>query len=610
MVDSFFNILKTLKATSPERSSIYSLFAEAITFNPKTMEPMTEDLLKGSACICDISVIGDPFLLRLAILCHKKIYAIESPYDLFNYFRAGVRLGGLLKKNKIRGERLVSELKRERERMPWIVEAFSDGTLVPLEQIEWLAYVDLILFFGTLRHYEVDRSEYLDICDKEISPPAIDYKAIRRLTKKKTTFHLSLERSADPTYKLFRLLKRHNLFEKTGMNPDFDELPTTASARALLMHYILPLEAGGYIGSSNRMDKLRVGKPLPFEKRQGEMFDMLSFASFISCQKSPSMTANEGLYRLLRQTGAQCHLVSDIGMPDLRQTIMEMSFKDLSTPSGNLSLLPKLLSAINAAAKGAQTLRLLTESVKRIVAESQEELTNEFGLGRERLVFRGLDLGNIDYPVFESDYSFLIPSYVIKEIRELRSESEKTRTVLKKQHRTIMKKLGMRARHDKTLGTKVWNQIESFFNVESSDLQKTAFFKDMAHSDLLKLLLKWIETRNRKARVFGQIIHGPKESGIDIIAQISEYNEKFGIQLKNNDDVKAKDFTTKIKAQVTDSRKHELRGLVVVFAADLTDNSIEGKVRGIVSEFSQMKDALIKVVPPQKAFTIINEITS
>jgi len=190
-----------------------------------------------------------------------------------------------------------------------------------------------------------------------------------------------------------------------------------------------------------------------------------------------------------------------------------------------------------------------------------------------------------------------------------KNESEKLKTIDKSINEKIPEMLRMiTVIYDKTAGPKAWNQIEGFFNVKSSDKEKTTVFKGTSHSDLLELLLKWIETKNGEVKLFGQIIHGPRESGIDIIAQTSEGNEKVGIQLKNNDDVKAEDFTTKIKAQVTDSRKHQLRGLVVIFAANMTDNSIEAKVRGIVSEFSQMKETLIKVVPPENTFTIIDEI--
>jgi hypothetical protein len=154
-------------------------------------------------------------------------------------------------------------------------------------------------------------------------------------------------------------------------------------------------------------------------------------------------------------------------------------------------------------------------------------------------------------------------------------------------------------------------KIESFFDVPSSKTKDTEIFKGKSHSDLVEMLVKWVERRNGSIKLFGQIIHGPREAGIDFVAKVcSDFIDKVGIQLKNNDDVKEKDFTSKLKAQVLDSKKHSLRSLIVVFAADMTDGSVEGKVRGMLSELSQLNDASIKSVPPEKTATMIKEVIS
>jgi hypothetical protein len=157
-------------------------------------------------------------------------------------------------------------------------------------------------------------------------------------------------------------------------------------------------------------------------------------------------------------------------------------------------------------------------------------------------------------------------------------------------------------------GIKAWSSIDSFFDLKSSEIEYTNVFEGMAHKDLLEMLLKWIETRNSKTRLFCDIIHGPKESGIDIIARLyPNGTESFGMQLKNNDDVLAKDFATKLKAQITDSKKHPIKGLLVFFAAQITDPSIEAKIRSILSELSQIKERFIRAIPPEKTATIIGE---
>lgn len=84
--------------------------------------------------------------------------------------------------------------------------------------------------------------------------------------------------------------------------------------------------------------------------------------------------------------------------------------------------------------------------------------------------------------------------------------------------------------------------------------------------------------------------------------------EKFGIQVKNNNDVIAKDFTTKLKAQITESKKHSILGLIILFAADTTETAIESKIRIMQSDLSQIKERYTKAVPPEKIITMIKEI--
>ena len=135
--------------------------------------------------------------------------------------------------------------------------------------------------------------------------------------------------------------------------------------------------------------------------------------------------------------------------------------------------------------------------------------------------------------------------------------------------------------YEKTLGTKAWQKLSGFFAVESSGTEKTAFFKGLPHKEIVALLVKWIQMRD-SGKMFGDIIHGLGESGLDIIVQvISPSNPRFGIQVKNNEDVAATDFPTKLKAQITESKAHQIRGLILFFAADVTNSSIERGKSGI-----------------------------
>lgn len=163
--------------------------------------------------------------------------------------------------------------------------------------------------------------------------------------------------------------------------------------------------------------------------------------------------------------------------------------------------------------------------------------------------------------------------------------------------------------HAEIVGYKpVWNEIRDLFSVQSSNEEETAVFRNITHERLLHDFRKWLEKRNMDKKIFGNITHGLREAGIDIIAETSsEPRIKIGVQVKDNNDVKKEDFAKQVKTQITDSKKHDVKGLIIVFCGDLTDNSVREKVRGMTSELSQMKN-YIKTVPPEKALTILREV--
>ena len=162
--------------------------------------------------------------------------------------------------------------------------------------------------------------------------------------------------------------------------------------------------------------------------------------------------------------------------------------------------------------------------------------------------------------------------------------------------------------YEKTVGPKTWKAILGFFGIERSEKDKTAIFKGMAHKEIVALLAKWVETKDEK-KMFSDVIHGLGESGIDITVQvISQSNQKFGIQVKNNDDVKQDNFATTLKAQITESKAHHLIGLILFFAADVTDRSVEMKISSILSSISQWNDPSIVAISPERAVTILNQV--
>ena len=161
--------------------------------------------------------------------------------------------------------------------------------------------------------------------------------------------------------------------------------------------------------------------------------------------------------------------------------------------------------------------------------------------------------------------------------------------------------------HEKLIGNEMFNAFLKIFALDSCAKEDTKFFVKIPHETILKWLLTWVEAKDRE--LFGDVTHGLQEGGIDILIQVcSGEKPKFGIQVKNDNDLKEKDFTQKMKAQITDTRKHRLQGLIIVLAADMNDKSVEGRVNGIISEVSQMDDPSLTVISPQRALTIIKQV--
>jgi hypothetical protein len=130
------------------------------------------------------------------------------------------------------------------------------------------------------------------------------------------------------------------------------------------------------------------------------------------------------------------------------------------------------------------------------------------------------------------------------------------------------------------VGNEWFNEFLKAFSVESCPKEETKFFVGIPHETILKWLLSWVEAKDKP--LFGDVTHGLQEGGIDILIQVCTGTKpKFGIQVKNDNDLKEKDFTQKIKAQITDTKKHKLQGLIIVLAADMNDKSVEGRVNGI-----------------------------
>jgi len=103
-----------------------------------------------------------------------------------------------------------------------------------------------------------------------------------------------------------------------------------------------------------------------------------------------------------------------------------------------------------------------------------------------------------------------------------------------------------------------------------------------------------------------------RDDGVDVLLELLSSNIKIGFQIKSYNDIKEKLFTRKIKAQISTSRKHDLKRLFVCLCGDLTDISQFEKMAGISSEISEMNksDNYCIVLSPLKMIQIFDSYSS
>jgi hypothetical protein len=136
-----------------------------------------------------------------------------------------------------------------------------------------------------------------------------------------------------------------------------------------------------------------------------------------------------------------------------------------------------------------------------------------------------------------------------------------------------------------------------------ADISRTAQFQTERHDPLVTRLLGILEA-SLLERPKLSILQSLQDRGCDLLIEWS-HRGKYGVQLKSNGDVEEKDFPTKTLAQIQDSQQHGLQQLFILFAADITGNSNSQKVRGMESRISSMNTSYARVVPPERAWTLL-----
>lgn len=97
-------------------------------------------------------------------------------------------------------------------------------------------------------------------------------------------------------------------------------------------------------------------------------------------------------------------------------------------------------------------------------------------------------------------------------------------------------------------------------------------------------------------------IQGISDNGVDILLKYKFDNEyhKIGIQIKSYDDMKNKDWLSKLKAQLFEEQKiWETDDLYIVFCTD--SNKHKDKTRNAIAEIQKYSDCKIHIVKPEEA---------
>lgn len=149
-------------------------------------------------------------------------------------------------------------------------------------------------------------------------------------------------------------------------------------------------------------------------------------------------------------------------------------------------------------------------------------------------------------------------------------------------------------------------KILKLFDVEPVEKSRTNINKDYNHDEICEIIEYWI---NQTKIIFGEVVwieknQGLRDAGVDLYLEFIQSRVKMGFQVKSYNDIKDKDFSRQVDAQITRSHKHKLDYLFVCFAGDLTDNSQEQKIRGKISDFSQ-EGEYVHTISPEKLAVII-----
>ncbi|MDD5208947.1 MAG: hypothetical protein PHV36_06150 [Elusimicrobiales bacterium] len=115
-------------------------------------------------------------------------------------------------------------------------------------------------------------------------------------------------------------------------------------------------------------------------------------------------------------------------------------------------------------------------------------------------------------------------------------------------------------------------------------------------------LQEWLESNPAvfPEKVSVEDIDHPQDDGLDVIVTGIATKERIGFQIKSDNDLKAKDFAQKLKAQITDASSRKASLIVIIFACTPSEVNKQ-KYKYIQNHFDGYHRDDILILPPSRA---------
>lgn len=372
-----------------------------------SLKQFVSDQENGIGCLCDPTILFDPFYLRMAVLLHQRVYVP----DVEAFWHAG----------------MPSQSARDS-----LDEAYKAKAFYSVSPFDYLSSLERELFHYNLEQCDVQFDEYEKVRDKKVEPPLIDWRSLDQLRKNKgqTLYEMGLKPSVDPTRKFEKILRHFRIWAKSGGKEIMsDDEERSVSHRALLLFTILPCLARGWIRLFRTKEE-----EIHIELNESELniLEDAYYASIVPFFGMPFLSTRKNLGQLMKAAGNNFFYLSSFWLPQIRDIIMNMSFSELTHPSGRLQLLPKIVRSLNEVSKQLSSYRELLGRITSIIDSYHKEITTEFKLENTLVDVNVTESSGTLSSGFQGhspDAVNYVPAYIQRRIEELLKEELKTREI-------------------------------------------------------------------------------------------------------------------------------------------------------------------------------------